>query len=157
MKAPTKPCLRMLAYKPPRVALTLLLAAVALQLAMPSLWPSVPALPASGGVVVVLGFGIMLRAWWLFRLRATAICPTATSTSLVTDDIYRLTRNPMYLGIILMLLGASLATGSLPCYIASLSFFLIIDCVFCPFEEAQLERAFETEYARYRSAVRRWL
>ena len=90
-------------------------------------------------------------------MRATAICPTAETTALITDDVYRLTRNPMYLGIVLMLLGIALATGSLPCYLASLAFFLIIDVVFCPYEERKLEQAFGSDYARYVGAVRRWL
>ena len=157
MKRHARPCPRMLAYKPPRIAMGLLLIAGALQLAAPSIWPSIPALPASGLVVSALGFGVMLRAWWLFRRRSTAICPTAETTSLITEDVYRLTRNPMYLGIVLMLLGVSVATGCVPCLAADLFFFLIIEFVFCPFEEAKLERAFGNEYARYRNAVRRWL
>lgn len=56
-----------------------------------------------------------------------------------------------------MLLGVALATGSVPCYIAASSFFVIIDAVFCPFEENKLERAFGARYRDYRSAVRRWL
>ena len=134
-----------------------MLAAAALQLALPSLWPRLPSLPASGLAIGVLGFVIMLRAWWLFRQRNTAICPAAKTTSLVTDDIYRLTRNPMYLGIVLMLLGVAVATGSAPCYVAGLLFFLIVDHAFCPFEEQKLEQAFGIEYLRYRHGVRRWL
>lgn len=157
MKGQTSPCPRMLSRKPPRIAMSLLLTATVLQLALPAIWPSVPALPASGVIMAVLGFGIMLRAWWLFRRRATAICPTATTTSLITDDVYRLTRNPMYLGIALMLLGVAVATGSVPCYLASLAFFLIIDYVFCAFEEQKLARAFGAEFVRYKNVVRRWL
>lgn len=157
MRAQHPPCPRMLAYRPPRIAMTLLLAAAVLQLATPSLWPDLSALPAGGLAVGALGFGIMLRAWWLFRERATAICPTAKTTSLITNDVYQLTRNPMYLGIVLMLLGVALATGSLPCYLAALAFFLVIDSVFCPYEEQKLEQAFGVVYARYRGAVRRWL
>lgn len=157
MNSPTRPCPRMLGYKPPRIAMTLLLTAVALQLALPSVWPRLPTLPAAGLATGALGFGIMLRAWWLFRRRRTAICPTATTTTLIKNDIYRLTRNPMYLGILLMLLGVALAAGCVPCYLASLSFFLIIDFVFCPYEERKLEQAFGSDYTRYRSAVRRWL
>ena len=151
------PCPRMLAYRPPRIAMTLLLAAAALQFAAPALWPELPALPAGGLAVGVLGVGIMLRGWWLFRVHATAICPTATTTSLITNDVYRLTRNPMYLGIVLMLIGIALASGSLPCYLATLAFFLIIDVVFCPYEERKLKQAFGPAYARYCRSVRRWL
>jgi protein-S-isoprenylcysteine O-methyltransferase Ste14 len=94
---------------------------------------------------------------WLFRARETAICPTATTTTLITDDVYRLTRNPMYLGIVLILLGPAVAIGGLAYYVAALSFWLIIDFVFCPFEEAKLERDFPVAFAQYRNRVRRWL
>jgi protein-S-isoprenylcysteine O-methyltransferase Ste14 len=63
----------------------------------------------------------------------------------------------MYLGMALMLLGVAIATGGLPFYLAALGFFLIIDFVFCPFEEQKLARAFGAEFARYRGSVRRWL
>ena len=76
---------------------------------------------------------------------------------LITDDIYNLTRNPMYLGILLMLLGTAIGSGGLFFYIATLLFFLIIDRVFCPYEEAKLAHAFSDEFRRYRNRVRRWL
>jgi len=53
--------------------------------------------------MLATGFGIMMRAWWLFRQHQTAICPTAETTLLITDDIHAFTRNPMYLGMVLML------------------------------------------------------
>ena len=129
MRSQHPPCPRMLTYRPPRIAMALLLAAAVLQLATPAFWPVLPALPTGGLAVGVL----------------------------ITNDVYGLTRNPMYLGIVMMLLGIALATGSLPCYLASLAFFLIIDAVFCPYEERKLEQAFGAAFKRYRGAVRRWL
>ena len=153
------PCPRMLTYRPPRIALTLLVAAGALQLATPTswTWPQLPSSLAGGSVLAASGFLIMLRAWWLFRIHSTAICPTAVTTTLIADDIYRLTRNPMYLGIVLMLLGTALISGGLFFYLAALTFFLIINFVFCPYEEAKLIGLFGEEFARYRRCVRRWL
>ena len=150
-------CPRMLSYKPPRIAICLLLAAAAVQLAMPALWPSLRVSVTGGAITAALGFGIMLRAWWLFRQRETAICPTAATSTLITDDVYRLTRNPMYLGIVLIVLGVALGTGGLSYYVAALFFFLIIDFVFCPYEEQKLAQAFSQEYPRYVNNVRRWL
>jgi len=153
------PCPRMLAYRPPRIALTLLVAAGALQLATPTswTWPQLPSSLVGGSVLAAFGFLIMLRAWWLFRVHGTAICPTAHTTALITNDIYRLTRNPMYLGIVLMLLGTALVSGGLFFYLATLSFFLIINFVFCQYEETKLIGLFGQEFARYRQRVRRWL
>ncbi len=89
--------------------------------------------------------------------RGTAICPTAHTSLLITDDVFRLTRNPMYLGIVLMLLGAALGSGGLFTYLAALTFFLIIDAVFCPYEEHKLSQSFGEDFADYRHRVRRWL
>ena len=150
-------CPRMLRYKPPRIAFALLLGAAGWQLLLPSLAVSLPPVPAGGALLGLLGCGIMLRAWWLFRRHATAICPTATTTRLITDDVYRLTRNPMYLGIVLMLLGVAVAAGGIAFYLAALVFYLIIDTVFCPFEEDKLRRAFGASYRAYSARVRRWL
>lgn len=150
-------CPRILQYRPPRIAMTLLAVAGMLQLALPDTWPAIATVPLGGGAIGVLGFGIMLRAWWLFRAHQTAICPTAETTTLITSDVYRLTRNPMYLGVVLMLLGVALGTGGLPFYMAALTFFLIIDFAFCPYEEGKLEQGFGDAFTTYRARVRRWL
>jgi protein-S-isoprenylcysteine O-methyltransferase Ste14 len=150
-------CPRMLLYKPPRIAFALLAGAAALQLAAPALWPVLPASIGGGAAIALLGFTIMLRAWWLFRLRETAICPTAQTTTLITDDVYGWTRNPMYLGMLMMLTGTAVATGGLLFHVAALLFFLIIDTVFCPYEEDKLEQAFSRDFRQYREQVRRWL
>ena len=150
-------CPRMLQYRPPRIALTLLLTAGVLQLTLMTAGPSLAAAPLGGAILALIGFGIMLRAWWLFRQAGTAICPTAQTTTLITRDVFRLTRNPMYLGIVMMMLGIAAATGGLPFYVAAATYFLIIDSVFCPYEEEKLARDFGTGFERYRRQVRRWL
>lgn len=150
-------CPRMLSYRPPRIAMSLLLVASVFELSLPAPSTPLPAVPFGGGLLAVLGCSLMLRAWWLFRTRETAICPTAITTTLITNDVYRLSRNPMYLGIVLILLGPAVAVGGLAYYIAAFTFWLIIDFVFCPFEEAKLERDFPLAFERYRGRVRRWL
>jgi len=150
-------CPHMLNYRPPRIALTLSATAAALQLLVPTTWPQLPAVPVGGAALAAFGFLIMLRGWWLFREHNTAICPTAHTTTLITGDIYRLTRNPMYLGIVLMILGLALGSGSVFFYLAALGFFLIIDFAFCPYEEDKLQGLFGGQFTRYRSSVRRWL
>lgn len=151
------PCRRMLQYRPPRIASTLVLTAAALQLVTRSVWPAIPSSVHTGVALSILGFCIMLRAWWLFRAAQTAICPTATTTSLITDDIYRVTRNPMYLGIVLMLLGLAVSTGGVFFYVAAVCFFAIVDHAFCRYEELRLRQQFGASYVRYAQTVRRWL
>lgn len=150
-------CPQMLRYRPPRIAMSLLLVATALQLLLHTGLPGVPPAPLAAATVASLGFGIMLRAWWLFRRHDTAICPTADATALITRDIYRVSRNPMYLGIVLMLLGIAIATDGLFYYLAALAFFVIMEFVFCPYEERKLARRFGRDFAAYAGRVRRWL
>lgn len=155
MTEPMDACPRMLSYRPPRIAMALVLIAASFQLVSPP--PALPGSVVGGGAIAAAGLLVMLRAWWLFRSRNTAICPTAETTALITHDIYRLTRNPMYLGIVLLLLGVAFGTGGLPYYLAGLAFFLIMNFVFCPYEEAKLERSFGREFTDYLAEVRRWL
>jgi protein-S-isoprenylcysteine O-methyltransferase Ste14 len=53
--------------------------------------------------------------------------------------------------------GLALYFGTLPFYVAALTYFVVIDRVFCQYEEKKLEAAFGDEYRRYRTRVRRWL
>lgn len=150
-------CPRIILYKPPRIALGLLAGATLVQLLAPADGFRVSALPLAALSLGTLGFLIMLRAWWLFRRRKNPICPTAGTTVLITDDVYRLSRNPMYLGIVLMLAGVALYTGGPAFYAAAATFWAIINFTFCPYEETKLDSLFGEQFARYRARVRRWL
>ncbi len=103
------------------------------------------------------GFAMMMWAWWQFRERQVAICPTEKTDDLITDGVYRYTRNPMYLGMTLMLAAVATGTGLVPFYASAAAFVLVIDRVFCPYEEQKLARAFGQSYLAYRRRVRRWI
>jgi protein-S-isoprenylcysteine O-methyltransferase Ste14 len=150
-------CSKMLAYKPPRIAMTLLAIAALVQYAVPVEWPIMPSYLIGGTAIAALGFGIMIRAWWLFRQHETAICPTAETSAFITDDIYALTRNPMYLGMVLILAGIALLAGSWPIYVVTIIYALILNHVFCPYEERKLRNQYRDQYAVYAARVRRWL
>jgi protein-S-isoprenylcysteine O-methyltransferase Ste14 len=157
MTAVKYPCTRMLAYKPPRIAISLLALASLSQLVFPANWAALPSLLTAGAATAALGFGIMLRAWWLFKRYDTAICPTATTTTFIVEDVYRLTRNPMYLGMILILTGIALLTGLWPYYVVAILYAVILDHVFCRYEESELLMQYGSEYAHYAARVRRWI
>jgi len=148
---------RMLAYKPPRIAMSLLALATLSQLVLPVGWAKLPSFLLAGVAFSVLGFGIMIRAWWLFRQHETAICPTAETTSFIVEDVYKLTRNPMYLGMIMILIGIALLVGSWPYYFVAILYAVILDHVFCPYEEYKLLKQYGIEYANYTARVRRWI
>jgi len=151
------PCAKMLTYKPPRIAMSLLVLATLSQLVLPANWAKLPSFLIAGVTFSALGFGIMIRAWWLFQQHETAICPTAETTSFIVGDIYRMTRNPMYLGMIMILIGIALLVGSWPYYFVAIVYAVILNHVFCPYEERKLLEQYGIEYADYTVRVRRWI
>ncbi|MGB5164372.1 MAG: isoprenylcysteine carboxylmethyltransferase family protein [Woeseiaceae bacterium] len=156
MHTSTLPCPRILNYKPPRIAFALLIIASALNIVFGSIALDLAASLPAAAIVGASGFLLMLRAWWLFKQANTAICPTAQTTTLLTNDVYAWTRNPMYLGIVLMLLAVALITGSVFHYVAAILFFAIIDHSFCPYEEEKMRANFATRFPAYARRVRRW-
>lgn len=104
-----------------------------------------------------LGFAIMISAWWQFRQREIAICPTAPTEELITNGVYAYTRNPMYLGMVMMMFGVALFFGSAPYYLAAGALFAILNWVFCPYEESKLRSTFGKRYVAYTTTARRWI
>jgi len=148
---------RLIEYRPPRIAMFLLLMALFLHLLFPMPWSYQYSSIYLSGTLVSAGFGVMMLAWWQFRERKVAICPTASTCHLITGGIYRFTRNPMYLGMVAMLGGVAVYFGTLPFYAVTIIYFVIIDRWFCLYEEKKLSKEFGRDYESYRSKVRRWL
>ncbi len=118
-----------------------------------------PAVPAVwlGGTLFVLAFALF--AWAISTMtRAGSNVPTSKpSVSIVDSGPYRFTRNPIYLGMMLSLIGLAIAFDSLWSLIALVLFFLVIRYGVVAREEAYLERKFGEVYRSYRARVRRWL
>lgn len=146
----------LLEFKPPRIALFLIFVAALLHVTIP-LRLELFANGVLGSLLVAIGFCSMMAGWWLFKKRRTVICPTGTPSSLVVGGIYKITRNPMYLGMFAMLLGLAMIVGSIPFYTAAIAFVIVMDTVFCPYEEEKLRRQFGNEFLHYKAKVRRWL
>lgn len=111
--------------------------------------------------VVLIVTGLFLDLWCavqFFRAKTTVnpLRPE-NSSSLVVQGMYRLTRNPMYLGMLLVLTGVAFLLGSLspflvlPVFIAAINYLQIFP------EERALTELFGASYLEYRQSVRRWL
>lgn len=148
---------RIIDYRPPRIAMALLASAAVLHFANSNdffvIFRNVPI----GLFLMVPGFALMMGAWWQFQINNVAVCPTQATERLIISGTYRFSRNPMYLGIVLMLSGIALIAGSLPFYASAVLFAVIIDRHFCRYEEVKLKSTFGSEYERYAARVRRWL
>lgn len=110
-----------------------------------------------GWLFVVLGFSLTLWAAGLFRIAGTPLRPFQQSTTLVITGVYRMTRNPMYLGMVLVLLGVALLLGTVATLFPIPLFAWQIQRKFVLPEEAFLEGLFGQPYREYKSRVRRWL
>lgn len=109
-----------------------------------------------GLVVIPIGIYLVINPWHLF-LRHDTPEDFSPSTLLVVEGIYKYSRNPMYLGGVIILMGLAVTTGNLLAFIAPLVFFLVMHFMFIPFEEKKLKSTFGEEYMKYSSSVRRWL
>lgn len=115
--------------------------------------------PASYAGVLLAGAGLrtVLGAANLFTRHRTTLKPFEHSTALVTEGAYRLSRNPMYLGMILLLLGVAVLLGTLAPFLPIPPLAWILHRRFVRPEEAILAKRFGEEYAAYCNKVRRWL
>lgn len=111
-----------------------------------------------GLIVFTFGFFLPLWASKIFSEEKTEILPTsATNRVLVTRGPFRFSRNPMYLGMVISLLGIAIIIGTLPMFVAAFAHFLVMNFVFILFEEEKMQRQFNNAFSAYKNRVRRWL
>jgi len=110
-----------------------------------------------GIVPLALGIALNLIADGHFRRTETTVKPFEQPTALVTEFPFSISRNPMYVGLTLMLLGVVLLLGSVSSMIPVAVFPFVMDRVFIRSEEQQLAVTFGADWERYRSRVRRWV
>ncbi len=94
-----------------------------------------------------------------FRQARTTVNPMDPSkaTQLVTGGVFRISRNPMYLGLVLLLIGWGMWLHSASPWLMVVLFVVAMTHVQIIPEERALERLFGTPYIAYRGKVRRWI
>ena len=111
-----------------------------------------------GITLVACGASVMFWAAAIFRAEGTELNPTSeTNKRLVVRGPFQITRNPMYLGIVLVSLGIAFWVGSLPMFAVPLLAFATANWVHIPFEEAKMRRQFGIAFDDYVAKVRRWM
>ena len=118
----------------------------------PGSWASFPG-------AVLIAAGILPLGWALLRFARAHVnpLPTRPVETLVLAGPYRYTRNPMYLGMLLLYLGTALLTRLSWAVVFAPVVILLVNRIVIAREEAYLTRRFGSEYAAYRSRVRRWI
>lgn len=110
-----------------------------------------------GGIVFLAGLALLVWSAVTFGRAGTQIQIDRPTTTIVESGPYRFTRNPIYTGMFLGLIGFSIVFDSLWLLILLVPFYLVIRYGVVAREEAYLERKFGDVYRAYKGRVRRWL
>jgi len=111
-------------------------------------WPAAP--------LGLAGFGIVIWAALWFRRKRTPIEPREAPRALIVEGPFRVNRNPIYSGMVLVLLGWGFYLGAASALVPALAFLVVIDRRFVRAEEGALRAGFGAEAERYLAATRRW-
>lgn len=109
--------------------------------------------------LLLCGIFLLLMTVLRYIRHKTTVQPNKLDqmSSLVTDGVNRFSRNPMYLAMLLMIIGSGLYFGTFLVIIAAPIFVVIINKVQIEAEEEALETIFGQEYLDYKKRVRRWM
>jgi protein-S-isoprenylcysteine O-methyltransferase Ste14 len=110
-----------------------------------------------GLALTFVGFLLGVSALIEFRKARTTLDPHGSAKHLITSGVYRFTRNPIYLGFLLMVIGLPLNSGLYWGIVLAPFYVFIMNRLLIQHEEAYLERKFGKAYTGYTSRVRRWL
>lgn len=142
--------------RPPRIMLVFLLLGTAIQYFLPlSLLPN-PVQISIGAVIIAIGIGLMTLAVRRFNRVGTNVPTCLPVHTIVTDGIYRYTRNPMYLSGMFLFVGIAIAADNPWLLALLLPFFMILRYGVIAREERYLEDKFGDRFLRYKASVRRW-
>jgi protein-S-isoprenylcysteine O-methyltransferase Ste14 len=112
----------------------------------------------AGVVLIVLGFGISAWARLTFKKQNAEIFPwSETHSTLIASGPFRFSRNPMYLGLLVVGVGAALVAGTWLMWLVPVLLFVLDNFVIIPFEERSVEHTFGDAFRTYRARVRRWI
>lgn len=143
--------------KPPHIALLLLILSWAAKRFLPKFNAVNQPYNNIGIFVFFLGLLLLFWSFYMFKKNKTPIVPGQKPTFVVAEGPYKFTRNPMYLGVTIALLGAAIYFGNILSFLSPLIFFLVMNFYFMPFEEKLMENLFGNKYLNYKKSVRRWI
>lgn len=110
-----------------------------------------------GALVGVAGFVLGGSAFGLFKRHGEDPTPWKPTNELVFAGPYRISRNPMYVGMVLMQIGVGVALDNLFVVLLAAAFLVLVHYTSVLPEEAYLDEKFGEPYRRYRKQVRRYL
>jgi protein-S-isoprenylcysteine O-methyltransferase Ste14 len=140
---------------------TYLFAAIVLMVAFHFFIPGLRLIPfpwnLAGLIPFGLGLGVILLVDSMLKKHNTTVKPFEKSTTLLTTGLFRISRHPMYVGFVVLLVGIAIFMGSVTPYAIVVVFALLMDVVFIRSEETMLHETFGENWMAYKRHVRRWL
>jgi protein-S-isoprenylcysteine O-methyltransferase Ste14 len=133
------------------IAMIILHFSLPLKNLLPIPWNLLGVIPLASGVIM------NVVADQAFHRVGTTVRPFENSSRLVTDGLFKVSRNPMYLGFVLVLVGIGAILGSLTPFIVAVVFAVLIDRNFIVLEERLLAERFGEQWQIYAARTRRWL
>lgn len=138
-----------------------LIGCIGLVLASIHLYPAAtlfpPVIQGVGWIVGIIGGSMVVLTLWQLRKRRTSTNPVDAPSCLLTDGMFAISRNPLYVGYVVIVLGCALGSASYLALIFPVLCFGVLQTVIIPLEEAMLLKQFGTTYQSYQRTVRRWL
>jgi protein-S-isoprenylcysteine O-methyltransferase Ste14 len=109
-----------------------------------------------GYAFILAGFGLMFWTQTWFKRKSTPMMPRQTASALIVEGPFRINRNPIYTGMLAVILGTAIWFGSVSGFLPLLVFPFIITQRFIKGEEAGLRRVFGAQADEYFGKTRRW-
>lgn len=111
----------------------------------------------TGVALIILGIIITIIVRKEFEKLNTEIHTFKNPTKLVTNGLFKISRNPVYLGFTISLFGLWILLGTFLPIIGCLVFIIVTNNYYIPFEERMMESVFGNDYKNYKMKVRRWI
>lgn len=140
---------------------TLLLTSILIMLALHFLLPVTRIIPPLWNLLglLPLGVGIYINLWTdrAFQQAKTTVKPFEAPSTLIVHGMFQITRNPMYLGFVIILLGVALLLRTLSPWIVIPIYALLLDNIYIRQEEQMMAEKFGQLWDGYKKYVRRWI
>ena len=110
-----------------------------------------------GTIIIVLAITIFVKATRLIKLHETTIYPDEKPTFLIEDGIFKYSRNPIYLAMVIFLTGVTIICRNYYTAILPFLFAFWVQNKWIFIEERNLKKAFSKKYLKYAQYTRRWI
>ena len=136
----------------------ILLASIVLQIILLFSFPISVDLSSLLGLILILsGISLVFVSFRFMRKMKTTFIPDGTPEVLISSGPFKFSRNPIYLGMLTVLVGVAFLMSSLSAIIIAFVFGIIINFTWIAHEEKKLHELFSKDWVIYSSIVRRWI